>query len=93
MRVEVPEREAGGERHVADLPLEMDVEGEVRDTQVVDALFSWLVSLAGDAAGDGQMILLSIRLHRKRNEEEADALRGGTVLALLVALRVLRSVP
>ena len=38
MRVEVPEREAGGERHAADLPLEMDVEGEVRDTQVVDAL-------------------------------------------------------
>ena len=57
MRVEVPEREAGGERHVADLPLEMDVEGEVRDMQVVDALFSRLVSLAGDAAGDGQMIL------------------------------------
>ena len=30
---------------------------------------------------------LSIRLHRKRNEEEADALRGGAVLVLLVLLR------
>ena len=44
MRVEVPEREAGEERHGAEPPLERDVERKAEDMSQVMGMFSQLVS-------------------------------------------------
>ena len=58
VRAEVPEREAGEERHGAESPLERDVERKAGDMSQVMGMFSQLVSSfvgAGNAEGVEQL--------------------------------------
>ena len=58
MRAEVPEREAGEERHGAEPPLERDVERKAEDMSQMMGMFSKLVSSfvgAGNAEGIAQL--------------------------------------
>ena len=66
MRVEVPEREAGGERHGAEPPLERDVERKAEDMSQVMGMFSQLVSSfvgAGNVEGIAQLAAVIERGH------------------------------